>query len=96
MASNAQVHARDRVGGRYVTSGAISGPVVPLDLRTLYLRDLRLFGGALEREILVEDLEQPLELGEGRCPLESEVHLGVGPRREVGERGGHRGRRQLL
>lgn len=31
-------------GGRYVTSGAIAGPIVELDLRTLYLRDLRLLG----------------------------------------------------
>ena len=30
--------------GRYVTSGAIAGPVVSLDLRTLYLRDLTLIG----------------------------------------------------
>ncbi len=31
-------------GGRYGVSGAISGPVVDLDLRTLYLKDLRLIG----------------------------------------------------
>ena len=31
-------------GGRYGVSGAISGPVVNLDLRTLYLKDLRLIG----------------------------------------------------
>lgn len=31
-------------GGRYVTSGAIGGPVVSLDLRTLYLKDLVLTG----------------------------------------------------
>jgi len=31
-------------GGRYGVSGAISGPVVDLDLRTLYLKDLRLMG----------------------------------------------------
>ena len=29
-------------GGRYGVSGAISGPIVDLDLRTLYLKDLRL------------------------------------------------------
>ncbi|MEM8739903.1 MAG: zinc-binding dehydrogenase [Pseudomonadota bacterium] len=34
-------------GGRYVTSGAIAGPVVPLDLRTLYLRDLSFFGSTV-------------------------------------------------
>ena len=31
-------------GGRYGVSGAISGPIVDLDLRTLYLKDLRLIG----------------------------------------------------
>ena len=33
-----------RRGGRYVSSGAIGGPLVTLDLRTLYLRDLRMIG----------------------------------------------------
>jgi NADPH:quinone reductase-like Zn-dependent oxidoreductase len=30
--------------GRYAVAGAIAGPVVSLDLRTLYLKDLRFFG----------------------------------------------------
>ena len=38
------VLATVRPGGTYVTSGAIAGPVVELDLRTLYLRDIRLLG----------------------------------------------------
>lgn len=33
-----------RAGGRYATAGAIAGPVVEADLRTIYLRDLTLFG----------------------------------------------------
>ena len=33
-----------RRGGRYVTSGAIAGPVVSLDLRHIYLKDIRLIG----------------------------------------------------
>jgi NADPH:quinone reductase-like Zn-dependent oxidoreductase len=33
-----------RRGGRYVSSGAIGGPLVNLDLRTMYLKDLTLFG----------------------------------------------------
>jgi NADPH:quinone reductase-like Zn-dependent oxidoreductase len=33
-----------RRGGRYVTSGAIAGASVPLDLRELYLKDLTLIG----------------------------------------------------
>ena len=31
-------------GGRYAVAGAIAGPLVSLDLRTLYLKDLRLIG----------------------------------------------------
>ena len=31
-------------GGRYATSGAIAGPLVELDVRTLYLKDLTFFG----------------------------------------------------
>jgi NADPH:quinone reductase-like Zn-dependent oxidoreductase len=33
-----------RRGGRYVSSGAIAGPIVNLDLRDFYLKDLRLIG----------------------------------------------------
>ena len=33
-----------RIGGAYAVAGAIAGPIVELDLRTLYLRDLSLFG----------------------------------------------------
>lgn len=39
-------------GGRYGVSGAIAGPIVDLDLRTLYLKDLRLIGcTVLEPEV---------------------------------------------
>ncbi|MGR3467922.1 MAG: alcohol dehydrogenase family protein [Shimia sp.] len=34
-------------GGRYVCSGAIAGPMVTLDLRTLYLRDLTFHGSTV-------------------------------------------------
>ena len=33
-----------KANGSYVCSGAINGPVVPLDLRTMYLQDLTLIG----------------------------------------------------
>ncbi len=33
-----------RPGGRYAVAGAIAGPLVELDLRTLYLKDLSFFG----------------------------------------------------
>ena len=39
-------------GGRYGVAGAIAGPIVDLDLRTLYLKDLRLIGcTVLDREV---------------------------------------------
>ncbi len=39
-------------GGRYAVAGAIAGPIVELDVRTLYLKDLKLFGcTVLEREV---------------------------------------------
>jgi NADPH:quinone reductase-like Zn-dependent oxidoreductase len=41
-----------RPQGRYAVSGAIAGPIVELDLRTLYLKDLRFFGcTVLEPEV---------------------------------------------
>jgi len=33
-----------RPGGRYAVAGAIAGPLVELDVRTLYLKDLSMFG----------------------------------------------------
>jgi len=36
-------------GGRYVTAGAIAGPLVELDLRTLYLKDLTFYGSTTYR-----------------------------------------------
>ncbi len=51
-------------GGRYAVSGAIAGPIVELDLRTLYLKDLRLLGcTVLEREVFA-DLVGAIERGE--------------------------------
>jgi NADPH:quinone reductase-like Zn-dependent oxidoreductase len=36
-----------RRGGRYVASGAIAGPIVELDLRALYLKDLTMHGATV-------------------------------------------------
>lgn len=51
-----------RPHGRYAVSGAIAGPLVELDLRTLYLKDLSFFGcTALHEGVfprLVEHIEQ--------------------------------------
>lgn len=39
-------------GGRYAVAGAVGGPVVSLDVRTLYLKDLKFFGcTALDAEV---------------------------------------------
>ena len=48
-------------GGRYVTSGAIAGPIVELDLRTLYLRDLEMHGATVMPEGIFENLVSYIE-----------------------------------
>ncbi len=53
-------------GGRFVTAGAIAGPVVDLDLRTLYLNDLELFGATVFGPGLFADLVKYIERGEVR------------------------------
>ena len=53
-----------RRGGRYVTSGAIAGAIVSLDLRTLYLRDLTLFGATVPPPGMFADLIRLIEEGE--------------------------------
>ena len=53
-----------RRGGKYVTAGAIAGPVVDLDLRTLYLKDLELYGATVFDSALFEDLVGYIERGE--------------------------------
>ena len=55
-----------RRGGRYAVSGAIGGPIAEIDLRTLYLRDLSLFGCAFQEDEGFEDLIDYVERGEVR------------------------------
>ncbi|MDA9601328.1 hypothetical protein N9S61_00550 [Alphaproteobacteria bacterium] len=43
-------------GGRYVASGAIAGPIVDLDLRNLYLKDLTLYGSTVNDPYVFEKL----------------------------------------
>ena len=50
--------------GRYVTSGAIAGPVVSLDLRTLYLRDLTLIGSTAWDSCVFPNLVRYIENNE--------------------------------
>ena len=55
-----------RRGGRYVSSGAIGGPLVTLDMRTLYLNDLTLIGSTAWDEPVFPHLVQYVERGEIR------------------------------
>ncbi len=51
-------------GGRYVSSGAIAGPIVAFDKRTLYLNDLTLIGCTAWDEPVFPDLVSYIEAGE--------------------------------
>lgn len=59
--------------GRYVTSGAIAGPIVELDLRTLYLKDLTLVGSTRQDPTVFADLVGYIEAGDIR-PVLAERH----------------------
>ena len=68
-----------RRGGRYVTAGAIAGPIVDLDLRTLYLNDLELYGATVYEPQVFSDLMDHVRAGSirpivgGTFPLE-QIH----------------------
>ena len=53
-----------RPGGRYAVAGAIGGPMVTLDLRVLYLKDLRLFGCTVLDDGVFDGLIRAIEQGE--------------------------------
>ena len=78
-----------RTRGRYATSGAIGGPVVELDLRTLYLKDLTLYGCTSQDAEVFPNLVRYLEPGE----LEPLVSATFPLRRH--RRGSRRSRRKL-
>jgi len=50
--------------GRYAVSGAIAGPLVQLDVRTLYLKDLSFFGCTVLDEAVFPRLVRRIEAGE--------------------------------
>ncbi|MFV0475851.1 MAG: alcohol dehydrogenase family protein [Pikeienuella sp.] len=52
-----------RRGGRYATAGAIAGPLAEIDLRTLYLKDLTLFGCTFQEDAVFENLVSYIEEG---------------------------------
>jgi len=64
-----------RRGGRYVTAGAIAGPIVELDVRTLYLRDLTLFGSTFQSDNILIDVIDYIERGELRPVIAQEFKL---------------------
>ena len=53
-----------RRGGRYVSSGAIAGPIVELDMRTMYLKDITLIGCTAWDEPVFPNLVSYIERGE--------------------------------
>ncbi len=55
-----------RNGGRYVTAGAIAGPIVELDVRDLYLKDLSLHGSTYQPPEVFANLVGYIERGEIR------------------------------
>jgi NADPH:quinone reductase-like Zn-dependent oxidoreductase len=69
-----------RRGGRLVIAGAIAGPIVELDLRTLYLKDLKLIGTTYQGETVFSNLVGYVERDEIRplvartYPLRDIVH----------------------
>ena len=59
-------------GGRYVSSGAIGGPLVSLDMRAFYLKDLTLIGCTAWDEPVFSNLISYIERGEVR-PLVAKI-----------------------
>ncbi|KAH0343373.1 NAD(P)-binding protein, partial [Aureobasidium melanogenum] len=53
-------------GGRYAVAGAIAGPIVKLDVRTLYLKDLSFFGCTFQEDEVFTNLIGYIERGEIR------------------------------
>ena len=59
--------------GRYVTSGAIAGPIVDLDVRTLYLKDLTLYGCTYQPAEIFQNLIGYIERNEIK-PLVAQIY----------------------
>ncbi|ACJ27784.1 Oxidoreductase protein, putative [Shewanella piezotolerans WP3] len=62
-----------RPGGRYAVAGAIGGAMVNLDVRTLYLKDLSLFGCTVLHAGVFQALVRHIEQGKVK-PLIAEVY----------------------
>ncbi|MEM9999288.1 MAG: alcohol dehydrogenase family protein [Pseudomonadota bacterium] len=66
------IHALKR-GGRYITAGAIAGPMVEMDVRTIYLRDLTVAGSTYQPPRIFENLVRYIEAGSIK-PVVSRVY----------------------
>lgn len=64
-----------RPGGRYAIAGAIAGPRVELDLRTVYLKDLTLYGCTVTPPAVFEDLVRCAASGELRPRVSAKYPL---------------------
>jgi NADPH:quinone reductase-like Zn-dependent oxidoreductase len=62
-----------RRGGRYAIAGAIGGPLSEIDLRTIYLNDLSLFGCTFQEDEVFENLVRYVNNGQVR-PLVSQTY----------------------
>ena len=62
-----------RPGGRYAVSGAIAGPIVELDVRSLYLKDLSFFGCTILQPEVFGNLLRHIESGHIQ-PLVAETY----------------------
>lgn len=64
-----------RRGGRYAVAGAIGGPLVEMDVRTLYLKDLSFFGCTYQSRHIFENLIGYIERGEIKPVVAKTFHL---------------------
>lgn len=53
-------------GGRYAVAGAIAGPIVELDVRTVYLKDISIFGCTFQDDAVFQSVVSYVERGEIR------------------------------
>jgi NADPH:quinone reductase-like Zn-dependent oxidoreductase len=52
--------------GRYVVAGAVAGPIVPFDVRNLYLKDQTFFGVTYREDLVSENLVKYIEANDFR------------------------------
>ena len=64
-----------RPGGKYVSSGAIAGPIVSLDMRDMYLKDITLIGSTAWDEPVFPNIISYIENSEIRPLLEKTFPL---------------------